>query len=90
MKHPDSVRLDMAANDMQRLLVGAFGVKRVLGPDRPPVARIHSMYIRKFILKIEPSFAYHEVRLQLQQIRQQIVSSSVMSGLTIYYDVDPM
>lgn len=90
MKHPDNVRLDMAANEMQRLLIAAFGSERVLGPDRPPVARIHSMYIRKFILKIEPSFAYHEVRLQLQQIRQQIVSSSVMSGLTIYYDVDPM
>ena len=90
MKHPDNVRLDMAANEMQRLLIAAFGSERVLGPDRPPVARIHSMYIRKFILKIEPTFAYHEVRHQLQKIRQQIISTSVMSGLTIYYDVDPM
>ena len=90
MKHPDNVRLDMAANEMQRLLIAAFGCERVLGPDRPPVARIHSMYIRKFILKIEPTFAYHEVRQQLQKIRQQIISTSVMSGLTIYYDVDPM
>lgn len=90
MKHPDNVRLDMAANEMQRLLIAAFGSERVLGPDRPPVARIHSMYIRKFILKIEPTFAYHEVRQQLQKIRQQIISTSVMSGLTIYYDVDPM
>lgn len=90
MKHPDNVRLDMAANEMQRLLIAAFGSERVLGPDRPPVARIHSMYIRKSILKIEPTFAYHEVRQQLQKIRQQIISTSVMSGLTIYYDVDPM
>lgn len=90
LKHSDPVRLDTSANDMQRLLINSFGSKRVLGPDRPPVSRIHSMYIRKFILKIEPTCSSNEVRQRLQQIRQQIISATTTSTLNIYYDVDPM
>lgn len=90
MKHTDPVRLDQSAREMQRLLVEAFGQDLVLGPDRPPVARVHSLYIRKFIIKIAPRRSSTAVRQQLAAIRTQVLALPQTSGITIYYDVDPM
>lgn len=90
MKHTDSVRLDQSAQEMQRLLVAAFGQNFVLGPDRPPVARIHSLYIRKFIVKVSPLGASAAIRQNLATIRAQVLALPQNSGISIYYDVDPM
>lgn len=90
LKHTDSVRLEQISSEMSRLLVDAFGADRVLGPDRPPVSRIHSFYIRKFILKVEHNLSTALVRRQLCSIRVNILNAPATSGLTMYYDVDPV
>ena len=89
LRHRDDQLLDHLATDMGNRLRTIFG-DRVLGPDRPPVARIQSLYIRKLMLKIEPQASIDKVRQSLLAIQQQMQSFPVAKNLNIYYDVDPL
>ncbi|MBR1521971.1 MAG: primosomal protein N' [Bacteroidaceae bacterium] len=89
LRHRDDQLLDHLATDMGNRLRTIFG-DRVLGPDRPPVARIQSLYIRKLMLKIEPQASIDKVRQSLLTIQQQMQSLPVAKNLNIYYDVDPL
>ena len=89
VRHRDSSRADLLANDLCRMLRNVFG-NRVLGPDRPPVSRVHSMYIRKLILKIEKDASPAQVRTSLMAIQQQLMMQPSANGAQVYYDVDPM
>ena len=90
MKHLDANRLEPLSQQMAQLLTDAFGVSCILGPARPPVSRIQSMYIRQFIIKVAPRLSTAAVRQQLATIRTQLLTAPSTSGLIIYYDVDPM
>lgn len=89
LRHRDDRLLDHLASDMGDRLRAVFG-DRVLGPDRPPIARIQSLYIRKLMLKIELNAPIDRVRQALTTIQQQILSLPVAKNLNIYYDVDPL
>jgi primosomal protein N' (replication factor Y) len=89
LRHRDDTLLDHLATDMAARLRAVFG-QRVLGPDRPPVARIHSLYIRKIMLKIELQASTEKVRQNLIAIQQQMLALPVAKNLNIYYDVDPL
>ena len=64
--------------------------ERVLGPDKPPVARIQSLYIRKIVLKIENNASLQKIREILVKTQEWIMSRPESNGLSIYYDVDPL
>lgn len=89
LRHRDDQLLDHLATEMANRLRAVFG-ERVLGPDRPPVARIHSLYIRKIMLKIELQASTEKVRQSLIAIQQQMLALPVAKNLNIYYDVDPL
>jgi primosomal protein N' (replication factor Y) len=89
LRHKDDELLEHLADDMADKLRKVFG-ERVLGPDRPPVARIHSLYIRKIMLKIEPRTSADKVRQHLIAIQQQMLAMPIAKNLNIYYDVDPL
>lgn len=89
LRHKDDELLEHLAADMAERLRQIFG-KRVLGPDRPPIARLHSLYIRKIMLKIERQTSTEKVRKNLIAIQQQMLSLPVAKNLNIYYDVDPL
>ncbi len=89
LRHKDDELLEHLASDMAERLRQIFG-ERVLGPDRPPIARLHSLYIRKIMLKIERQTSTEKVRKNLIAIQQQILSLPVAKNLNIYYDVDPL
>lgn len=89
LRHKDDELLEHLADDMATRLRGVFG-DRVLGPDRPPVARIHSLYIRKIMLKIERRANTDKVRQHLLAIQQQMLAMPIAKNLNIYYDVDPL
>ena len=89
LRHRDNHLLEHLASEMATRLRTVFG-ERVLGPDRPPIARIQSLYIRKIMLKIEKSASTEQVRQHLLTIQQQILSLPVAKNLNIYYDVDPL
>lgn len=65
-----------------------FGA-RVLGPDKPAVAKVKSQNIRKLVLKLELGIDLPRVRQCLLQVQQQMMGDKRYSSLVIYYDVDP-
>ena len=65
-----------------------FG-KRVLGPDKPAVARVKQLHIRKIVLKVETAADYRRVRTALRTIQAQLMTDKRYSQLQIYFDVDP-
>ncbi len=89
LRHRDPLRIDLLANDMARMLRTSFG-DRVLGPDRPAVARAQSFYLRKIVLKLERNASTTKVRDILVAIQSQIMSQPSANGLQTYYDVDPV
>lgn len=89
LRHKDDELLEHLASDMAERLRQIFG-ERVLGPDRPPIARLHSLYIRKIMLKIERQTSTEKVRKNLIAIQQQMLALPVAKNLNIYYDVDPL
>jgi len=89
LRHNDYARTELLANDFGNQLRQVFG-DRVLGPDRPPVARVHSMYVRKLMLKIEKNASAGKVRTILFGIQTRLLQQPSAHGVQIYYDVDPV
>jgi primosomal protein N' (replication factor Y) len=63
---------------------------RILGPEAPIVSRVQGLHIRKIMLKVEPSLGTTRVRQSLRFIEQHVANQAQLTGITIYYDVDPM
>lgn len=63
---------------------------RVLGPDKPAVAKVKSQNIRKLVLKLENSIDMKRVREYLLMAQSQMLSDKRYNSLQIYYDVDPL
>ena len=88
LKHRQADLVDTLANEMGTHLRIVFG-DRILGPDAPPVARVQTFYIRKFMLKIETSASLPKVRQQLNLIRERMLADARFRSCVIYFDVDP-
>jgi len=89
LKHRQENLAESAGHEMGRLLRQWFGT-RVLGPDKPAVAKVKSLAIRKLVLKLEPSLNMSEVRKYLTLARQQMLQDKRHTSLQIYFDVDPL
>ena len=88
LKHRDNDVVQSAAIMMGNMLKQQLG-SRVLGPDRPPVAKVKTQHIRKLMLKIEPSLSLNDVRGCLHSIRSKVLAAKRFSAVQIYFDVDP-
>ena len=89
LKHRSDSLADGAGHDLGRLLRQWFGA-RVLGPDRPAVAKVKSLAIRKLVLKLEPGLNMADVRKYLALARQQMLQDKRYTSLQIYFDIDPL
>ncbi|MDO5482872.1 MAG: primosomal protein N' [Bacteroidaceae bacterium] len=89
LRHRDDQLLEHLAIETGERLRAIFG-SRVLGPERPPISRIQSLYIRKIMLKIEYQAPITQVREALLSIQSQILALPIAKNLNIYYDVDPL
>jgi primosomal protein N' (replication factor Y) len=89
LKHRSEQTAETAALQMGAWLRQWFG-GRVLGPDKPPVAKVKSLAIRKLVLKIEPELNMAEVRRYLTLAQQQMMADKRYGTLQIYFDVDPL
>lgn len=89
LKHKHDELVEMAAQEMGAQLRHVFA-DRVLGPDKPAVARVKAMSIRKIVIKLENGINQHRVREQLAHIRQQLLDQKAYRALHIYFDVDPI
>ena len=89
LKHRYDNVVDTAATEMGSKLRQWFG-GRVLGPDKPAVAKVKSLSIRKLVLKLELGINMPDVRKYLSLAQQQMLQDKRYSSLQIYYDVDPL
>lgn len=89
LKHKQEGLVEAAAQEMGALLRRHFG-ERVLGPDKPAVARVKAMSIRKIVIKLENGVSQTQARAALRQVQQQMMQQPGYKSLSIYYDVDPL
>ncbi len=91
VKHRDPRHADDYASAFARELRNILG-NRVFGPEEPWVARVKQLYIRKLMLKIEPSIRMSKIREALEAIALKLRVSGRASakGVMISYDVDPL
>ena len=89
LKNHNESLLDQMAAVMADKLRMVFG-NRVLGPDKPPVARIQTLFIKKIVLKIEQNAPMGRARELLQRIQKEMLEDERYKSLIVYYDVDPM
>lgn len=85
----DEQLTDSAAREFASALRTAFG-ERVLGPGKPPVSRIQSLYIRHIMLKIENQASIQKVREGIFQCQSLVFANPAFKSLLLHYDVDPM
>ncbi|MBQ3741713.1 MAG: primosomal protein N' [Prevotella sp.] len=88
LKHRHDDLVSTAATELAGRMRQVFG-KRVLGPDKPAVARVKQLHIRKIVLKMETAADYRRVRTALRTIQAQLMADKRYSQLQIYFDVDP-
>ena len=88
LKHRQDAVVEQAAAAMGTLLRQWFG-NRVLGPDKPSVAKVKHQNIRKLLLKLELGIDMKRVRDYLLLAQRQILADKRFSTLQVYYDVDP-
>lgn len=88
LKHKHDTTVNTAAIEMGSSLRQLFG-ERVLGPDKPSVARVKTLNIRKIVLKLENGIDMRRVREYLRMTRDRVMSDKRYTALQIYYDVDP-
>ena len=89
LKHTQEPVVDTASIEMGSRLRQIFG-ERVLGPDKPAVARIKTLFIRKLILKLETSLNGQQVRQSLRFVQAEMAKDKRYATLHVFYDVDPL
>lgn len=89
LKHSHDDVVNTAGIEMGSRLRQWFG-SRVLGPDKPAVAKVKSQNIRKLVLKLENGIDMKRVREYLLLAQSQILADKRYTSLQIYYDVDPL
>ncbi len=89
LKHRREEVAEQMAQEMAARLRALFGA-RVLGPDKPPVARIQTLFIRKIVLKVENNAPVARVRSLLTGVQREVSGDERFKGALVYYDVDPL
>lgn len=88
LKHRKPEVLDQAADAMAQHLRTGLG-DRVLGPDKPPIARIQTLFIKKMVVKVEQNASMAKVRDYFLAVQRAIIEDERFRSLIVYYDVDP-
>ena len=89
LKHKKDDTVETAAIEMGTRLRQWFG-GRVLGPDKPPVARVKTLSIRKLVIKLELGLDLKLARQYLRMAEQQLMQDKRYAQLQVYFDVDPL
>ena len=89
LKHSKDDVVNTAGIELGSRLRQWFG-DRVLGPDKPAVARVKTLSIRKLVIKLENGIDMPRVRQYLLLAQQQMLQDKRYGSLQIYYDVDPL
>ena len=88
LRHRNEQLVDSAAIEMASRLRQAFA-DRVLGPDRPAVARVKTESIRKIVIKLEQGINLPLARQCMTEARTQLLQDKRYAAMTVFFDVDP-
>lgn len=89
VRNKDAATCDSAAVMLTLELRKIFG-NRVLGPERPFVARVNTWYIQQIMLKVETAASMKKVKALLHQVYERIAPTPQIKSSQIHYDVDPV
>lgn len=88
LRHRNEQLVDSAAIEMASRLKQAFA-DRVLGPDKPAVARVKTESIRKIVIKLEQGINLPLARQCMAEARTQLLQDKRYAAMTVFFDVDP-
>lgn len=88
LRHKQEKVCQQASMELGQTLRSWFG-DRVLGPDKPAVARVKTLSIRKIVLKLENGIDLKKVREYLNFAQGQMLRDPRYGGLQVHFDVDP-
>ena len=88
LRHRNEQLVDSAAIELASRLRQAFA-DRVLGPDKPAVARVKTESIRKIVLKLEQGINLSLARQCMIEARTQLLHDKRYAAMTVFFDVDP-
>jgi len=89
VKHSKDYIADGAALELAGRLRQGFGT-RVLGPDKPFVARVKQQCIRKIVIKLENGLPNDKVRQYMKEAQRLTLQDKRYASVVVYYDVDPL
>ena len=89
LRHKDEATVVAAAEALGAQLRQWFG-GRVLGPDKPAVAKVKTLNIRKMVVKLENGLDRAKVRFYLNRGKDIVLQDSRFKSVTVYFDVDPL
>ena len=89
LKHREENTVNTAGLELGSRLREIFA-GRVLGPDKPVVARVKTLSIRKIVLKLENGIDHARVRQYLRGAMEAMLKDKRYGALQVYYDVDPL
>ncbi|MCF0160723.1 MAG: primosomal protein N', partial [Bacteroidaceae bacterium] len=75
VKHRKEDVLDRTAKQLALQLQQSLGENRVLGPVRPPVARVQSLFIRRVVIKVEKTASLKALQKYLREVQHAFCTS---------------
>ena len=81
--------VESAAIEMASRLRQQFG-ERVLGPDKPAVARVKTESIRKIVVKLELGIDLALARRCMSAVRTALLQDKRYAAMSVFFDVDPL
>lgn len=89
LRHSREEVVESASIEMGGRLRQWFG-ERILGPDKPAIARVKSMSVRKIVVKLENGIDHRQARQYLRMAEKQLMENKRYATLQLYFDVDPV
>lgn len=88
LRHREQELLNTAAADYAFRLRQKLDT-RVMGPEYPSVSRIRGLYIKRVLVRIEPTDSLATVKQIILDTTDQTLSQKEFHALKIHFDVDP-
>lgn len=89
LKHKDEHRVKLGANYFNTLIKKALG-DRLLGPQPPSISRIRNMYLRQFMIKLNPEKDnISKIKLFIHDAIEEFHKHTDFKTVLVDIDVDP-
>ena len=89
LRHQRDEVVNTAAIEMASRLRSGLA-HRVLGPDKPSVAKVKALHIRKIVIKLEQGLDLRKVKAWMAKERLCLLADKRYSSLSLFFDVDPV